>query len=620
MKKYKHLLIANLDIILFFISLSIKILIYGRQIEENYFKLSTIVYPAIASVLIICSLFMQVRKKIRSKVLILLNLLLSIIIICDLNYFRYFKDIPSLSVLRNGVLLGPVKSSIGSLFKPTDLLFLVDIIVFSFVMRLIKSVNSDEARLTVRIGSFIVLFFAGCALDFIYIHKLSVDQPRLLTTMFNRVYIAKQLGIVNAHGIDVYNELHNELIRHTAISQDKEVAIKTFLESNSSQNTVKLNGTAKGKNLIMIQVEALQQFIINKSIDDIEITPNLNKWIKKSAYFNNFFYQVSSGGTSDAEFMSNNSIYPSPTGAAYYLYPNNEYNSLPKSLKNIGYTTAALHGFKSTFWNRDVMYKTVGFDNFYSERDFNIDSTIGLGLSDKSFLTQSIDKIKELQRPYYSFLITLSSHFPYDDQSGYGNFSVGKYENTLIGNYIRGIHYTDDAIGDFLDKLEKEGILDDSILVIYGDHNAIPKDEESELMDFVGGKSGSELDWQMQQKVPFLIHFPGDENSGTYETFGGEMDIYPTLINLFQLDDELVFGKDLFNTEDDRVIFRNGSFIDGTVYYDSPSNAYYDIKNDIKLEQSDTLKAEKEDISKQLDYSDEILKHDLLKKYNTEDN
>jgi phosphoglycerol transferase MdoB-like AlkP superfamily enzyme len=195
----------------------------------------------------------------------------------------------------------------------------------------------------------------------------------------------------NYHYLDFYNFISFNISRKSPVSKSEQTAIQTFFQDNSFHNN-NLNGAAKGKNLIMIQVEALQEFVINAKINGQEITPNLNKWIKKSAYFNNFFYQVSAGGTSDAEFMSNNSLYPSPSGAAYYLYPNNEYNSLPKSLKDNGYSTAALHGFKGTFWNRDVMYKAVGFDNFYSERDFNIDSTVGLGLSDKSFLNQSVDK------------------------------------------------------------------------------------------------------------------------------------------------------------------------------------------------------------------------------------
>jgi phosphoglycerol transferase MdoB-like AlkP superfamily enzyme len=620
MKKVKNILINNLDIILFFIALTIKVLLYGRQIQENYFKYQTIIIPIASSVLILLSFLLLFKKRSRIKAILILDILISLILICDINYFRYFKDIPTISVLRNGLMLGTVKSSVASLFKPSDLLFLADIILFFVIKVLNLGKDLRETKLRFRLCSFVILLIAGGAINSIYIYKLSVEQPRLITTMFNRIYIATDLGILDAHGIDIYNEIYNTIDRHSALPQEKETAIKTFIGSNSAEQTNKLSGTAKGKNLIMIQVEALQQFVINQKIEGQEITPNLNKWIKKSAYFNNFFYQISSGGTSDAEFMTNNSLYPSASGAAYYMYSGNEFNSLGSSFKAEGYSTAALHGFKSTFWNRNVMYNAEGFDKFYSDKDYNIDSKVGLGLSDKSFLNQSVDKLKALQSPYYAFLITLSSHFPFDDQAGYGDFNVGKYNNTLIGNYIRGIHYTDKALGDFLDTLDKEGILKDSIVVLYGDHNAIPKENEQELADFMNIKDMNDLQWSMLQKVPMMIHFPDDKNAGTYNKFAGDMDVYPTLENLFSLKAGETFGKDLFNSKDETVIFRNGSFTDGNIYYYSPTNTYFNIKTGTSSAVDDNLKAKKDNAQMQLEYSDDILKHDLIKKYKDSSN
>lgn len=620
MKKVKSLLYSNLDIILFFIFLNIKILLYGKQIQENYFSYKAIVLPIASSTLILLSFIFLFKRRTRIRAILLLDFILSLIIIFDINYFRYFKDIPTISVLRNGLMLGAVKSSIGNLFKLSDLLFLADIILFFILRRFNKIINITEPKLINKLCSFLVFLIVGGSINSYYIYKLSVEQPRLITTMYNRIYIATDLGIVDAHEIDIYNEFKNNISRHTVLPKEKEVAIKSFLESNSKVLPSKLTGEAKGKNLIMIQVEALQQFVINQKIEGEEITPNLNKWIKKSAYFNNFFYQISSGGTSDAEFMTNNSLYPSPSGAAYYLYSGNEYNSLGKALKSEGYNTAALHGYKSTFWNRDVMYKAEGFDKFLSDRDYNVDSKVGLGLSDASFLNQSVDKLKALKNPYYAFLITLSSHFPFDDQKGYGDFNVGKYNNTLLGNYIRGIHYTDKALGDFLDTLDNEGILKDSLVVLYGDHNAIPKDDGKELADFMNIKDMNDLQWSMLQKVPMLIHFPGDKYAGNYDKYAGDMDIYPTLKNLFSIQGGETLGKDLFNSKENTVIFRNGSFTDGNIYYYSSTDTYYDIKTGEKTVVNDNVKEKKDNSQMQLEYSDDILKHNLIKKYNDNSN
>jgi phosphoglycerol transferase MdoB-like AlkP superfamily enzyme len=618
MRKLLSSLKDNFDLILFMAAVNIKALIYGSQIGGKYFSYKNILFPTIASVLIIASFLVLLKK--RKVLLIIMNLLISIILVCDINYFRYFKDIPSLSVLRNGMQLGAVNSSLISLFKIIDLFYFCDFIVFIAIKKYFKNLEHNKLSLKSKLSIFAFILSLGVSLNGIYIYRLSIDQPRLLTTMFNRVYIASELGILNAHGVDVFNKVMTGASRFASISEERKASIKNFLETSSNLLKVNLKGEAKDKNLIVIQVEALQQFVINKSIEGQEITPNINKFLKRSAYFNNFFYQISAGGTSDAEFLVNNSLYPAPSGAAYHLYSGNDYYSLPLLLKDKGYSTAAFHGYKSTFWNRDIMYNAIGFDHFYSDRDFELTSTIGLGLSDKAFLEQTAEKLKLLKNPYYAFLITLSSHYPFDDKSAYDDFYVGSLSDTLIGNYIKTIHYTDKALGDFLEGLEQNGVLDNSIVVLYGDHSAIPEDNKEEFAEYMGVEALNELDWTMLQKVPMLIHFPQDKNVGIYENYGGQIDMLPTLANLFQLENKASFGKDLFNSKDETVIFRNGSFLDGTVYYSASSGSYYNIKDSSIIEENEELQAKREDVLVQLEYSDDILKHDLLNKYSDSEN
>ncbi len=285
--------------------------------------------------------------------------------------------------------------------------------------------------------------------------------------------------------------------------------IKDFLKQNDQQSgQTKFQGKYSGKNLIVIQVEALQQFVINQKVNGKEITPNLNRWIKKRMYFDNYYYQVAGGTTADAEFMSNNSLYPAQSGAAYYTYSGNTYNSLGVALKNKGYYTAAMHGNTEGFWNRNVMYKAEGFDDFFGQHSYNVDEIIGLGLSDKSFLNQSIEKMEKFKQPYYQFVVTLTSHFPYDaGSSKYGNFDVGKYKGTFMGNYLQAIHYTDEQLGNYLDTLEKNGTLANSVVAIYGDHFAIPKDKMDQLYNFENVDNQNDYTWFKYQKVPLIMQF-----------------------------------------------------------------------------------------------------------------
>ncbi|WP_123053248.1 LTA synthase family protein [Clostridium sp. JN-1] len=615
-ERFRNFILNNLDIILFIGIMSVKIIAYGAQIQKQYFSAKELYPPVLTSILVICGIGLMLKKRKRVTFLYISDIILTILIFIDLIYFQYFRDITSISIIENGLLLGPVKSSIGSLLKWQYFLCFIDIILLPHIV--FKVMPQKQNTLRARIISSIIVLAVGCFGSANYIYKLSVEQPNLITTMYNRIYIAEKLGNLDFHVLDAYNFVYRTIQKNTVISPQKEDEIKNYFQSNTPNGTRILTGEAKGKNLIVIQVEALQQFVINKTINGEEITPNLNVWLKKSAYFDNYFYQVSAGNTSDAELITNNSLYPASQGAAAYLYCGNEFNSLPKALDKKGYTSIALHGYRGDFWNRNAMNKAEGYDTFYSESDFNIDEVVGMGISDKSFLNQSFNIISKQKQPFFSFLITLSSHFPFDDVKHYGNFDVGEYKDTLLGDYIKSIHYTDEQLGMFLKKLDDSGMTKNSIIVIYGDHYAIPKNQDKLLYKFLNIKNGSDLSWMELQKVPLIIHFPDDKNSGVYHNYSGQVDLYPTLANLYNLPSNYLLGSDIFNTKNELVIFRNGSFTDGNVFYLSQLNKYYDISTGKEIKETSKLKEKKVSAQKELEYSDDVLNHNLLKKFNEE--
>ncbi|NMM64855.1 LTA synthase family protein [Clostridium sp. P21] len=604
----------NIDIILFLIIIYVKVMHYGKQISPEYFY-SKVNRPIIASILILVSFFTLFKQRRRIKLLFILNIVISLVLISDIVYFRYYKDVITVSALKNVKLLTGVSSSVKSLISIKDFLYLIDIVFLIPIIKRFEVVDNKKKVFFRKAAMFVATLLIGVVMDTQSVYAVSKEQPTLISSMSDRIYLTKMIGNINFHVIDAYNYVSTSIKNSSKLSTARENEIKDFLVKNNQSTGTNLTGVGEGKNLIMIQVEALQSFVINQKINGQEITPNLNRWINKSMYFDNYFYQVAGGNTSDAEFMSNNSLYPAESGSAYYSYSGNAYNSLANELKSKQYYTAAFHGNNEGFWNRNVMYPVQGFDKFYGQHSFNIDENVGLGLSDKSFLNQSFDKLKTLKQPYYSFLVTLSSHYPYDDTKGYGNFNVGQYENTLLGNYLKGIHYTDEQLGVFLDKLEKEKITDNSIVVLYGDHFAIPKDNADELYKFEKISNANDLTWEQYQKVPMLIHFPGDENKGVNHTYSAQMDLYPTLANIFNLPRQYMLGKDILNSDSGKVIFRTGTFTDGKVFYISWTNTYYDIKTGAQIPETDTLKAQKEQYLKELQYSDDILNHNLIKDF-----
>lgn len=609
--------INYIDIIAFIVIVPIKLIEYGKTLTSGTPSIPSLVPSIFASLAILLSIGFLLKNKKRSRFLLICNVIITIFILGDLTYYRYFKDIISIPVIINGLMLGAVKTSVGSVFKISDLVYVIDLCFIIPIIYSHKYKQEFEIKRSVKIAISALTFVVSCSLNTYYFYKLSIEQPRLLTTLYNKVYVAKELGSLNYHMLDIFIVVQNNIQKSIPLSANKESAIKTYLKSNTS-DTQNLKNSMQGKNLIVIQVEALQQFAIGSKINGVEVTPNLNKWLKSTMYFNNYYYQIASGGTSDAEFMSNNSLYPAPQGAAYYLYAGNEYNSLPKELKAKGYNTSALHGYNQTFWNRNVMYKQLGFDNFYSENNYNINETVGMGISDKSFLTQSVDKLKNLKQPYYAFMITLSSHFPYDDVKHYGDFNVGEYEGTLLGNYLKSIHYTDEQLGMFLDKLDKEGISKNSVIALYGDHYAIPKSDIGELEKFTGVSSMNDYQWMKYQKVPLMIHLPNALGAGVKSIASGQMDLYPTLANMFGLPINDLFGKDMLNSTKGTVNFRDGSFTDGNAFYVATTNSYFNVTTEKKISESKTLNEEKNNALNQLGYSDDILRHNLIKKFNNE--
>ncbi|HEY5575524.1 MAG TPA: LTA synthase family protein [Clostridiaceae bacterium] len=615
MKSIKKFVLDYIDVLLFAAAVLIKVMSFGKQLEPSYFSAEKIFLPVAASVLLIISIsILFKRKRTRSSFLFLFNLLITVIIIGDITYFSYFKDVISIPVLINGIMLGAVNDSVGNLFNLSSLWYGIDLVTLYPLLWLIRREEKAVLPLRKRAIAFGSLILISCIINGVKFYDLSVEQPRLISTLYNKVYIVKNLGAINYHLLDAYNTVVSSISRKIPVSQAKEDQIRTFLNTNSSQ-TGNYKGIENGKNLIVIQVEALQQFVINRKVNGQEITPNLNKLVGKSLYFDNYYYQIADGGTSDAEFLSNNSLYPAASGSAYFLYAGNKFHSLSNELDDSGYYTAALHGYKETFWNRNVIYKSFGFDKFYSEDDYNIDEVVGLGLSDESFLDQTAQKIQDFEKPYYAFAITLSSHFPYDDIKDYGDFDTGDYEGTFMGDYLKSIHYTDAQLGTFLDELEANGTADDSVIAVYGDHSAITRDHADELYKLCGITEPNDLSWIEQQKVPMIIHLPDESLKGVDSSSAGQVDFYPTIANLMGIEAKNVMGRDLLNSIPGEVIFRDGSFISEDVYYKAQDDIYYDMKTGQVLQPTVGLLDKKADVLNKLNYSDNILKHDLFKKF-----
>lgn len=540
------------------------------HLSSAFMEIITMLLSTIAVLMMIFSPFLLLRSKFRIAAFFAVNLFYSLLLFSDLNYFRYYQNVVTVPVLYQLRLVGSVGGSVISLLNIRDILLVLDFpLLILFLLFLNKKRTPTEKPFSQRAKAALILFLSGLLLVQYPIHSIEKD-----TLAFNNNYIISKLGIPYFHYYDIKRFVNETYLHGKVLSYSEQSEIQEFFTNHAmQQKKTELSGALKGKNLIIVQVEAFQSFVVNKTYRGQEITPHFNRLMKDSLYFNNIFYQTGGGNTSDAEFLVNNSIYPMNEGAVYFRFPANTYFSLPKLLKQSGYNTYVFHANEPSFWNRAEMYKAVGFDHFIHKNDYHLDETIGWGLGDKSFYRQSLDKI-DTSKPFYSFMVSLSSHHPFDFFKEYTEFDAGEYSDTFFGNYLKAIHYADSALGNLVDELKKRGLDQNTVLVIYGDHMAIPKNQSESLQSFLN-YSESEFDWLNLQKVPCLIHFPGLKNGTVSDVIGGEIDLLPTLANLMGFNPPYAMGKDLLSTEEGYAVLRNGSVITQDYLFASENNTFY---------------------------------------------
>ena len=339
-------------------------------------------------------------------------------------------------------------------------------------------------------------------------------------------------------------------------------------------------GIAEGRNVITIQVEALQNFVLNLEYNGQVITPNLNALLTQDTlYFDNYYYQIGGGNTADAEFAVNNSLYAPVDEAAYSRYADNDFYSMAKLLKDNGWTSAtAFHGYVNTFWNRNVAYPGQGFDAYLSGSDYYAEpaEVAGMGVSDGEFFVRAVDYLKEQSGPFYAFMVTLTSHYAFELPAQYNMLTLkDEHVGTLFGNYLQSVHYFDHAVGMLIDALKAANLYDNTIITFYGDHFGLPV-YDWQSKQFLTELLGTEYTYESHFNVPLMIHIPGSGVTETKSVAGGHIDVMPTLLHLLGLKNEkgIMFGESLLRLESNVVCQQQhlgrGSFISDEVFFQFP--------------------------------------------------
>lgn len=610
-----------------------------------------------AAVVIIFGSVMYLFKKNKSKNAYLCFLTFLFTAICTINsvYYTYYTSFASFSMLSLTQFIAPVGDAVvKNILQIKDFIYVIPLFGFYtylFINR--KKIKTKVVTKKNRRKKFLKTLLGGGILIGIFSATLSGIEVSRFIKQWNKEYVVQRFGIYVYQINDGITSLKPKINSMFGYDDAAKGFREYFDERKEQTEYTKENDYTnifKDKNVIVLHAESLQTIALNTTFNGKEVAPNFKKMADEGIYFSNFYSQVSVGTSSDAELTFNNSLMPTKSGTAFVSYSDRTYYATPSKMKDLGYYTFSMHGNTADYWNRRVMHNNFGIDRFYSKVDYNVtkDNTIGLGISDKSFYSQSVDYIEKINKEhdkYYGVLISLTNHTPFAETDKYGEFDVSLketitnengeeeekvypyMEDTKLGNYFKSVHYADEAFGEFMNALDEKGLLDNTVVIIYGDHDArLPKDdynrfynydkENDDILD-EDDPNYEEFDYykyELNRKVPFIIWTKDKKYETEITDVMGMYDVMPTMGNMFGFKNEYALGHDIFNIKSDNiVVFPNGNWVTNKVYYNGQKGEYLILNNNEVIDK-DYIDNKTEYAEKLLDVSNDMIVFDLVRK------
>ena len=551
-----------------------------------------------------------------------LDLLISILLFADNLYYIYSSSVLSVAQIANLQYGEEIMGTIPMLIEIKHIIYFVDIILIIILLltKIIKIEIKDKAdwkRNTLRIISGIIAICLLFTIDAKYVEKAGEDP-------YNKDTQVKKGTIYGYHLSDIESLIN---IKKSAKYDKKEELVSDYKKLKEKYNekyeesNYNLKGILKGKNVIIVQLESVQEFVINKTINGKEITPNLNKFISENIEFSNMFMQ-SYSTTADSEFSAVTSLYPMENGMSYSRYYSNKYDDIFTMFKNEGYDTSYMHGNYGYFWNRENVYKSFSVNHLELKNQFDDISENIMGyLSDELLYKQAVEKLKTYNMPFFSFIVSASSHtgFTLDGLEDRGKISidVGKYKSTFFGNYLESVNYADYAFGTFIEELKNADLYDDTVILIYGDHNGIDMYND-ELLDFLEqvNPNINDVDIKLNYiRVACSMKIPGIEGI-TIEKPVSKLDIKPTFEYLIDGKAGVSLGTNMFARKD-FISLNNERIVTSRYYYDERwfrrSDGMEIDLEEISEEERELLDEYYNDMKEELDISTSISINNLLK-------
>ena len=605
---------------------------FNLDIQGPYQIFLAVINPLPISLLFIGLALYIKRTKLFYSLAFGIYLLLFIWLISNSIYYREFTDFVTVNTM---LASSKVSAGLGAaaleLFRPWDVIYILDfpILAFFFFKKWIRMDNRPfNKRASFAVTSLSAMLFSA------NLFLAEIDRPELLTRGFSNYYVVRALGLPAFLGYSA-NQTYAANKERSKASEADLKPVEEYIQQHYAKPNPEYFGMAKGRNVIYIHLESFQQFLIDYKlkVDDkeYEVTPFLNSLYhsKETFAFSNVFNQVKAGKTSDAETMIETGLFGLNQGSFMVNYGGtNTQQAAPFILSKNGYNSSSVfHGNAGSFWNRNTAYKQWGYNYFFDASYFtkqNSSNSFQYGLNDKYMLKDSIKYLERLQQPFYTKFITVSNHYPYTtslsgDDLG---FPLAKTQDETINGYFATANYLDSSIKAFFDYLKESGLYKNSIIVLYGDHYGISNSRNPALAPLLGKNSEtwSSYDNAMLQRVPYMVVIPGMDKGGIIDTYGGEIDMLPTLEHLLGIESNkfLQVGQDMLSPDHDQIVaFRSANYFVTPEYTSYSGRTYYTKTGEEITNPDEKTKEELDKIREaanlQLKISDSIQTGDLLR-------
>lgn len=565
--KYKYVI----TMVISFLILDITLRYFTKSI--NFYN----IYALTPNLFTFCWTFFMVGiillfKNKTSKILYIISFSICLVMfLVHSIYFSYFKNFFDFSSLQfageaSTYLLDAIKASPLWIYVTTFIS-----ITIAYITTRIMPINKKKLKL--RYLLLIIIIFLSThsiAPNFLGKAVTSWDawrKPRNVYNVFNDNN--RSMQVAGFYEYNFRNFYVNFLKKEEKTEDENTLLLEEKFNEDTSIYKNEYTGLFEGKNVIFVQLESIDKFLVTK-----EIMPTLYSLSKNSINFNNHFSFVSGGGsTFNSEYMVNTG-YTTPitlNKGAYTFSKNNYSYSLPNLLKKEGYTVNAFHMNTPEYYSRNVNYKSFGYDSFNSLKlldngNYYTDDSYWL---DTELINNPIfnEKIFNKDQKFASFIITYSAHMPFQVNKGVCSLLVEDKETELSEYECLKLQAreTDNMLKLILENLEEKELIDDTVLVLYADHYLYTLTDKTLLDQFKTTENNliNHTTWMIWKK---------DMKKKNINDVTSQLNILPTVANLLGLEyhpNYYLMPDALGKDYDGFVFFSDYSWYNGKVYVDN---------------------------------------------------